>query len=86
MEVVLGLREIREKVIDCLESGRIQHDTDRSGNIDEKNLLVTGQVSVKDVVILIKKTKGTHFKISKHHSIKSIDVYEFKPTGWYIKC
>ena len=86
MEVTLGLKDIREKVIDCLESGRIQHDTDRSGNIDEKNLLVTGQVSVEEVIVLIKKTKGGQFETSKHHLDKTIDVYVFKPSGWYIKC
>lgn len=82
----MGLKDIRAKAIDCLKSGQIQHDTDRSGRIDEKNLLVTGQISVDDVIELIKQTKGGDFETSSHHFIAGLDVYIFKPNGWYIKC
>lgn len=82
----MGLKDVRKKAIKCLKSGCIQHETDRSGNIDEKNLLVTGQVSVEEVIKLINATKGSGFKSVKHHSLKDIDVYIFKPNNWYIKC
>ena len=82
----MGLKDIRAKAIDCLLSGQIQHDTDRLGSIDEKNLLVTGQISVDDVIDLIKQTKGGEFETSKHHYIVGLDVHIFKPKGWYIKC
>jgi len=85
-EIVLGLKDVRKKAIDCLKGGRVQHDTDRSGNIDEKNLLVTGQITVDEVIELINATKGTQFETSNHHSIIGLEVHVFSPKGWYIKC
>lgn len=82
----MGLKNVRQKVIKCLKSGRIQHVTSRSGNIVEKNLLVTGQITVEEVIELINRTKGNDFKCVKHHILKNIDVYIFKPNNWYIKC
>lgn len=82
----MGLKDIRAKAIECLKSGQVQHDTDRSGKIDEKNLLVTGQISTVEVIELLNQTKGTQFESDKHHVIKTIDVHIFKPKGWYIKC
>lgn len=82
----MGLKDIRVKAIGCLKSGQIQHDTDRSGSIDEKNLLVTGQITVEEVIELIKRTKGGEFETSEHHYIKGLDVHVFKPSEWYIKC
>lgn len=58
----------------------------RSGRIDEKNLLVTGQISVDDVIELIKQIKGGDFETSSHHFIAGLDFHIFKPNGWYIKC
>lgn len=85
-EIVLGLKDVRTRAIDCLKSGRIQHDTDRSGNIDEKNLLVTGQITVPEVIELINATKGNQFETSNHHTVVDLEVHVFKPKGWYIKC
>ncbi len=82
----MSLKSIRKKAIECLTSGRIQHETDRSGNIKEKNLFVTGQIKVEEVIELINKTKGSEFETSKHHLLKDLDVHVFKPSGWYIKC
>lgn len=82
----MGLKVVREKAIECLKSGRIQHETDRAGNLDEKNLLVTGQISVEEVIQLLLSTKGTEFETSKHHIIRGLDVHIFRPKKWYIKC
>lgn len=82
----MGLKDIRKRAIECLENGRIQHDTDRAGNIDEKNLLLTGQIKVDEVIELINKTKGTEFETVEHHTVKDLEVHIFKPSGWYIKC
>ena len=89
-ESPLGLKAVRSSVIEKLKEGRIQHDTTRSGDINEKNLLVTGQVSVDDVIELINATKGNGYSTSKHHLDKSIDVHVFEvkkhAANWYIKC
>ena len=82
----MGLKNARSKAIQCLSSGKIQHETDRSGNIEEKNLLVTGQVTVDEVIEQIQKTKGDEYESSSHHSVENVEVHIFKPKGWYIKC
>lgn len=86
----MGLKDIREEIVKKLLEGRIQHETTRSGDINEKNLLLVGKVSVEEVVELIKATKGPGFSTSKHHLDANIDVHVFKPKKggitWYIKC
>ena len=86
----LGLNDIRVEVIKKLQEGRIQHETTRSGDIDEKNLLLTGRVTDKEVIELIQATKGTGYSTSKHHVDNSLDVHVFKTKKngdqWYIKC
>lgn len=90
MEVPLGLKEVRTSVIEKLKEGRIQHETDRSGDINEKNLLLIGKVTVEEVIELINATRGTQFSTSKHHADENIEVHVFKPVKssveWYIKC
>tara|TARA_Y100000768_G_C23989013_1_gene690861 strand:+ start:425 stop:715 length:291 start_codon:yes stop_codon:yes gene_type:complete len=81
----LGLKDIRSEVIKRLKDGHIQHDTDRAGDIDIKNLLLTGEVTVSDVIELINKTKGGQYESSPHHIVESVDVHIFKPNGWYVK-
>ena len=85
-----GLRKIRRLVVEKLIDGRIQHEPDRSGNIDEKNLLLVGKITVEEVIELIYATKGFQYELSKHHTLPVIDVHIFKPEKnrikWYIKC
>lgn len=82
----MGLKDVRTRAISCLISGRIQHETHRSGNIDEKNLLVTGKITVDEVIELMNATNGSQFETSNHHTIIDLEVHIFKPKGWYIKC
>ena len=80
----MGLIDIRKKVVEHLELGCIQHEA--RDNINVKNLLKTGAITVEEVIKLIKRTKGTNFSTSSHHTIQSVDVHTFKSDGWYIKC
>lgn len=86
----MGLKDIRVEVIRKLQEGRILHETTRSGNIDEKNLLLTGKITVEEVIELIYATRGTGYSTSKHHLDMSIDVHIFRvkkgESEWYIKC
>lgn len=86
----MGLKKTRSAVVEKLKDGRIQHETTRSGNIDEKNLLLTGMVSVEEVINLINSTKGPDYSTSKHHLDDDVDVHVFRPkkkgVSWYIKC
>ena len=85
----MGLKEVRARAINCLDNGQVQHETERSGEIDKKNLLVTAQVSLDDVKELISCTKGTQHEVSPHHADRLIEVHTLKPTKkgmkWYIK-
>lgn len=81
----MGLNNIRAEVVRRLKEGFIQHDTDRSGEIDVKNLLLTGEISVEEVIELIQNTKGTQYQSSPHHYVPSVDVHIFRPKEWYIK-
>lgn len=89
MEINVGLKEVKIKAIICLDSGQVQHETERSGDIDKKNLLVTAQVTLEEVKDLIKSTKGTQHEVSLHHVERMIEVHTLKPikkgTKWYIK-
>ena len=86
----MGFKENKAKIIKKLNEGKIQHETDRSGCIDEKNLLVVGMVSLEEVVVLLNSTKGFQYTVLRHHVLPEIDVHIFKPVKnrvkWYIKC
>ena len=81
----MGLKDIRRKAIEKMENGYIQHATGRAGDINVKNLLLTGEITVVRVIELLNKTKGGQYEHSLHHIIKDVEVHVFKPTGWYIK-
>ncbi len=76
-------KQVKAKAVKLLNAGEITHEA--RNNINEKNLLSTGALSIKDVIKLINKTKGFQFTTSKHHMAPTIDVYIFRPDGWYIK-
>jgi hypothetical protein len=90
-----GFKEIRSKVLLALKEGNIQHEL-RAGKIEEKNLLLSGQMTNAEVEILLKSTRGTEFTESPHHLAPDITVYIFKPSirsasnplsgRWYVKC
>jgi hypothetical protein len=86
----LGLKEIKRKVIESLQRGLVQHETTRSGRINEKNLLLVGLVTTEEVIELINGAKGSEYLISKHHFDRTIEVHIFKlkrkGQSWYIKC
>jgi hypothetical protein len=78
-----GFKKAKRDVIVALESGDYLHVSRSS--IDVKNLLATGDVSVQEVIDVIKKCKGTHHSCSPHHSAPSIEVHTLKTGTWYIK-
>jgi hypothetical protein len=89
----MGFRKIRQEAIRAIEEGRIQHEA--RDEVDEKNLLLTGELSAEQVVQLLKICRGTQYACSAHHLMRDIDVHVFKPYGklnaaavgkqWYIK-
>ena len=91
----MGFKEIRSKVLLALKEGNIQHEL-RSGKVEVKNLLLSGQMTTAEVELLLKSTRGTEFTKSPHHLVPDITVYVFKPSirsathtlsgRWYVKC
>jgi len=81
----VGLKEVKAKAISCLDSGQVQHETDRSGDIDKKNLLVTAKITLDEVKDLISSTKGTQHEVSQHHVENLVDVHTLKPVKKKVK-
>ena len=87
----MGFRDARSRAIEALNSGDIQHEA--RGDIDDKNLLLTGDVSADEVVALLLRCRGNQHSSSPHHGDASVEVHVFKPvvgsgaaqTRWYIK-
>lgn len=89
----MGLNDVRSRAIECLRSGTIQHAA--RDNIDEKNLLKTGAVTVDLVIKLMNATKGSEYSTTSHVDAPDVDVHVCKPmaraegedekSSWYLK-
>lgn len=83
----MGFNEIKKKVIKCLIEGYYQHETRK--DIDIKNVFMRGDLSVLDLIEIIKCTTGNNYETSKHHLDISADIHVMKPVKegkkWYIK-
>lgn len=90
----MGFSDAREQALKYLESGKVQHEA--RDNINEKNLLAVGTVTVEQVVSLLKATKGSQYSSSQHGDDQSITVHVCQPElaldegdeevyDWYIK-
>ncbi|WP_431100393.1 hypothetical protein [Roseateles noduli] len=74
---------MKQAVIRALESGAFRHEMRTS--YDEKNLLGYGEVTVSQVVKLIKDSTGTEYSCSPLHGDPSYDCHLLKTGGWYVK-
>lgn len=83
----MGFKDARNKVLDCLKHGYILHE--QRGNIDIKNLLAIGEISLEETAEIIAQANGTSYFSSPHHIVASIDVHivktKHKGKDWYIK-
>lgn len=83
----MAFREVKSKVIECLNNGYVLHE--ERGDIDVKNLLSTGVVSISEVTTIIGRARGSTYSSSPHHYDAEIDVHVIKTTysgqHWYIK-
>ena len=87
MGIVMGFKQAKAQVIDCLLDGRIRHE--ERGDIDVKNLLSTGDVTPEQVAGWISRAKGGDHTCSPHHFDKMIQVHTVTVRttmgDWYIK-
>jgi hypothetical protein len=83
----MAFREVKSKVIECLNNGYVLHE--ERGDIDVKNLLSTGVISISDVTTIIGRARGNTYSCSPHHYDAEIDVHVIKTSHsgqyWYIK-
>lgn len=79
--------EIKKQVIQCLSEGAVLHEA--RNDIDIKNLLEVGVISIEEVTQILKKSRGNEYESSPHHMDQSIDVHVVKTSyqreEWYIK-
>ena len=83
----MGFKDIKRRVIECLRAGDIEFAVRR--DVDLKNLLSTGDVSVPEVINVIMRADGADHRMSPHHYDSSVDVHIITVTcaglHWYIK-
>jgi hypothetical protein len=68
----MGFKDAQRDAIKAIEEGRIQHEA--RDEVDEKNLLLTGNVTPEQVVRLLKACRGTQHSSSPHHHVDTVDV------------
>lgn len=79
----IGFSEARRRVLQCLESRNFQHE--QRNNIDEKNLLATGDIDEDSIAKCIRRSTGKDHTSSAHHYDSQTEVHIIKKEGWYIK-
>jgi len=83
----MGFKVVKKRILECLNSGSILHA--ERNNIDIKNLLATGAVSIAEVATIIGGTRGNCYSCSPHHYDSNVDVHVLETTisgvDWYIK-
>jgi len=83
----MGFKDIKHQVLECLKSGNVLHE--QRNDINIKNLLATGQISIEKVTEIISRTRGNEYECSKHHVVKNLEVHIIKTNHqgkpWYIK-
>ena len=87
VEFWVRYKEIKQQVIDCLNKGYVSHE--QRNDIDVKNLLAIGQVSLEEVAEIIGRSRGNDYSSSLHHFDSSITVHIIKTRraghNWYVK-
>lgn len=77
----MGFKQAKNEVMEALRNKSFRHEV----RPEEKNLLQTGEVTLEVALNLVAKTRGDEAAKSKHHLDSTIDVWVFRPQGWYIK-
>jgi len=83
----LGFNEAKSKVLECLKSGDFEHE--ERNNIDVKNHLATGDISLGDAIRIIKRARGNNHTTAPHHFLEGVTVHiitiKYLGQKWYIK-
>jgi|TARA_Y100000746_G_scaffold34706_1_gene26019 hypothetical protein len=83
----MKFKEIKKQALDCLKKGQVEHE--QRDDINVKNLLAVGQVSLDDVANIIGRSSGNEYSHSPHHVVSGIEVNIIKTKRlgkeWYVK-
>lgn len=83
----MGLNEVRALLIEAVLAQRVRHE--ERADIDEKNLLQNGVVSVAFVIRLLRRCSGWEYGTSRHHFLENVQCHTFTPhvegERWYVK-
>ncbi|WP_101759910.1 hypothetical protein [Oceanicoccus sp. KOV_DT_Chl] len=83
----MGFKGAKKQVLECLENGSVLHQ--ERVDIDVKNLLAVGQVSLDEVAAIIGRSRGDSYSSSPHHQVEEVEVHIietwFGGEEWYIK-
>lgn len=78
---------IKKQLIHCLINGHVLHES--RNDIDIKNLLHIGSISIDDVCHIMKKSSGNEYSYSPHHMDADVTVHivktRYASQQWYIK-
>ncbi len=79
----MGFKEAKRKVLESIDDGSIRHET--RSDIDQKNLLHSGQVTTAEVRELITRSRGNNYESREHHWMDGVEIHILKAKTWYIK-
>ena len=83
----MGFIQAKRRLIECLKTGYVLHE--ERNDIDVKNLLAIGVVSLEEAAYIIGRSRGDGYSVSPHHLDKEIDVHvvvtRFSVQVWYVK-
>jgi hypothetical protein len=83
----MGFSSAKRALLTALEAGNIQHEA--RDVLSEKNLLAVGDVSVGEVIAMVRRARGPDYSVSPHHWDAETEVHVFRPmvggTRWYVK-
>jgi len=83
----MGFIQAKRKLIECLKTGYVLHE--ERNNIDVKNLLAIGVVSLEEAAYIVGRSRGDSYSVSPHHLDTKIDVHvvvtRFSVQAWYVK-
>ena len=83
----MGFRMVKKRLLNCLVNEEILHEA--RGSIELKNLLLTGQINIVELIDIIAQARGNEYECRPHHSVANVDVHILKTRharkSWYIK-
>jgi hypothetical protein len=68
---------IKKKLLESLTRLNFQHEARRE--VEEKNLLLTGEVSVAEVYGLVSRCRGDQYRSDRHHLDRSVTIHILEP-------